>query len=464
MAFWQSFYQDAWQGFWQGFWIAKAVMSYALYSDGTKVTVDTLAPLNFDSTTPVDLLKNENISYDPAVDDNFNIKIKALNVSNNDRFFAFYDSANPETRFLRGMYRASGNRWRIQAGSALTGTKTSDFTGSFVAGENKVYGFRIDSANNKIYATIDGIDTTDDETIDFTGTTFDVLTIGTSIGETTHPDFLLHNCDSDQLGFWNFLSNTDKGATFLSDKYRYLAATDSSPTTLQYPNYTPSDSDDLVESPKTGRTRLRNDIIKATGLTSTNLADGKTRYFKGLVNLDSSAGGFDAVFDIGNSGIGATSLRLLFNSGNLQVFWDDDANNSKAVTPVLSVSTGVDLFYTVEVSSSLLKLTVNGTSQEDSTILGGACTVDEIFLGARGPASFNIPCDYSWFMYSDFDTDELAFVNMDVRLWTQSDPNGNKFIATNGVEFVLTDALPTGAVFPYIGVWPTVYLVEDIIV
>jgi hypothetical protein len=229
--------------------------NFTTYFDGSgNFNIDFVrrAPLNFVDSTPVDTLKAISINYDPSLGDDFDIDVYLTDTPNDDTFFVLFDSLNSARRIF-GRTSFGNARYRVQAASLLTPLVTSDFVTPVNAGERHKYGFSIDPILKTICGTIDGIKTLDDESIDFTGTIFNTLVIGSNELEVGGVDMLLYACNSTLLGNISFVSNVSDGQSFTNAEGTTFVINDEIPLNIQYPDYTPTDPNDITKpAPRLG--------------------------------------------------------------------------------------------------------------------------------------------------------------------------------------------------------------------
>lgn len=191
--------------------------------------------------------------------------------------------------------------------------------------------------------------------------------------------------------------------------------------------------------------QMREDRFNAS-FTQVDLDDGVERFCEPDLIIDSSYSANDVLFNLKSSINAFTSVRLRYNAGNLSVLWvaqDGAGSIVKGGTPSIAVGAGVQIKPLVTIHSDYLRLTVGGTTVEDSTIVvGGDNTVDGVVVSAQ-TSSANLPCEYF-----SFESSMTGFVDFVTRLPYLADLNANKFTSDNDTVFTGSDFSPFGYYWP----------------
>ena len=449
--------------------------TYQPSGGGAPVDVDYTkrAPLNFESTFPIDVITAD-IDYDPNVDDLMSLDLFGNSFTNTDRFFVMYDSADAN-RYIRISWSSSGGgRLLCQAQSAITGVVSSfGVAGAIPPDQRNKVGFRssgIGSAKTFV-SCLDGNEV-DPEIVDWTGTKFDKIVMGANYASSGgSPNMLVYGLEAILLGNVNFVSNADDGTVFMSDSGTIFTASDEIPLTLQYPNYTP-DPDDIVSSPATGPIHIRTAAIPSDILTANvNIDLTKDLNIDLLLSTLSPVDSGDRYLELYDStDIAKYVVMYWYTGGLLAVAVNNGGSGISAVAGIIQGETPQELCanFTGPQNAKVFSAEVDGVLDPTPAVIDmTGMTLDRLVVGTRRGGATLMDMD----LYR-LSSNQLGNINFVGRIWGVDDPNGNKYIGSAttenpaGVTMTLDDQAEESAVSPYtIGKWDGTtngaYLVSD---
>lgn len=439
---------------------------FTTYFDGSSEVLKEFvkrAPLNLIN----DSLDNSNIAL-VDLDTDWDIELK-VNID---------PSASVADRIIRMEKTAGSANFTLDIATTTIRLFISDASNILQANLNRAYTqgtdavVKITRVGSAVTLDVNGSVTTD-PTVDLTtnGCAIDELTIGAE-----DPDFreipgLFFYCNISNIDSWNFVSNVDDGLVYTGlVNGMHLALKDDSPFDAQFPNYTPSNPDDIFPQPQTGPTQFRNDNAVWEDVANTdNLSNiGLDEWIE--VTPVSPVGENDSVMTIHDS-TGTQMMNLFYQESvnRFRVAINPTSNGAVNINTA-NESAPVDNRYFVHVFSDITqaKATRDTTIEvyDDTFILvaTAALTLDwttdwlatKSIMGARLPNSSE--SNVNIFTQT---SNVTGVTHWDTRLWTEFDPNGGTVISTTDKEFIIDDDSPFGMMYPYIGEYNTAYLVSD---
>lgn len=454
---WKGMWTNVWVGFWKQVGI---ICDFSTYFNGTRDVIVPFvkrAPLNINTTGSINDAIQADISFDPTVDEEFIFTTRLVEDTGiTDKMVILYDSGSSSLiQFV--MFTGPSSFFRVQ-GFNGTSNSFSDSDDDLVFGDKYELGFKLSGpANAKVVTcTVNGVDQSSPDSLDFTGVTFDKIVIGSGADLSDILKLLAFNVSSTQLGNVNFVSNVDDGLTFISTSGDTYIASDQSPLTIQFPDYTPVNSIDILSDPATGPLNLDQDSVSNELLPSLINLD-QDFVLKIRFNLDVSIDPSDRILRL-KSTLSDSGITLDWSGSIIRLFIADSIGINQA-NMSRSYTLGTDGVATITRVGSSVTFDVNGSSTTDATVdlTTNGSTINIVHVGAE-----NVDFREAESLFYYFNMDILDNWNFVGRLPTQNDATGNTFTGSlNSIILTLQDDIPFGAYFPYLTDWNDSYLISD---
>ena len=282
------------------------------------------------------------------------------------------------------------------------------------------------------------------------------------------------------LGDFNFISNQDDGLNVISSN-SIIATIDediagSSQIKADGTSSTAYEWTVKYFVPFTGPVKLNNDML--TFIDPLGALDYSSFSWEYETDTDAiTTNDFaDRFCDHYNTGADVSSMLIqmrapVVNNNYLQLQFKD-ASSTLFYNKIASidVSGRKIIKVTFDQPTSTIKTFIDGVEIVAITqvvTISGGFNLDGYIYGSRSIGANYITMDfYRARMTIPSLPLRMGSINFVGRLWSATDPNGNKYIDSNGNAYVFVDGTPKGAVAPYDlnGVptdWPTTYLVSD---
>jgi hypothetical protein len=301
---------------------------------------------------------------------------------------------------------------------------------------------------------------------------FDSFVISSNGASAQYSTMLLSSFSLTGLGLTSFISNKNNGLTFTSDEGKEWGVTEdvagssqinadgTSSTAYVWPE---SSRVAIHPIPATGATKLDNDYIT---YTAPIYVVHSNKDFKICIDANIvDAGGleaFDYICDHGEAGKGAIRIRIREVGAQWQ--WQYIVNDDTGVQ-LLSEVVAVDIVgrhyseMRFDFATSAFSFWVDGVhvpANNETVDLSNGLSIKEYQYGSRNDEQDTIVAN----VYEVCDT-ALSTLNLDVRLQGLDDPRAGKLDDDKGNLWTLADNPSSTAIYPNIGTYPTVHLVND---
>jgi len=210
--------------------------------------------------------------------------------------------------------------------------------------------------------------------------------------------------------------------------------------------------------PATGWTQLFNDYLRTifTG-GAVEIITADTTIFEGeFIVGDLTAIGNSSIFEFGN---GSSGMNIAYVAGNGIRFLYTGNAGSAVTSSYVAVSEGDHISFKISHNSTSVSIKINTLVQVKSNTVTSAI-FDRVSVSSQDSTAGRFPAKWKF-----FNSSYTGRLNLDTRIWTETDPNGNKFFSTTESavirEWTFGTGTPFNTMFPYGMIWDTSYLISD---